>query len=480
MASHLWYRNLLTPEPTQRGWFFHPLEVVLGLAQRVTGIPYMVLANAISLACAPALALGLMTVARRAGLPRPGIAAVIALLAGSFAPLLHGAVMIGLIHMDIATVRSVGGDATPIFAGPGLYLLLAVLVLGALPLGNAQDPARGFRLAGIALFFLATVYPFFVPTLWLTVGLCALAWTKRWSWRPMLRGVAWLFVLSGLPLLYWVALPLVDGEYARFAAANHRPLFSPVTTIVSLGLGSGAILGISRLLRANPYQQMLACFAMAFIAALYIPAHPWRSHVFYLSPVLVIAAIAAWWPLLLCLRYRLRWIIVGGLLAIATASTPYYYARNISGLVHFRAPTYLTSGNVAAIQWIAEQPGTDVVLATRELSPWVAARGHHRVVVAHYLWTKDYQRRRAAVETVFKDGADPRPLLEAERVAWVLIDEESGTPGWARGVQPAARFERTVVLRTDRLLEHLEGKKVSKHPLNPLREPDNAWLQNNP
>ena len=110
----------------------------------------------------------------------------------------------------------------------------------------------------------------------------------------MLRGIGWLGVFSALPMLYWAMLPWVDSEYARFAADNQRPLFSPLLTLVSLGLGSGAIIGIPRLLRANAYQQMLACFAMACILALYVPAHPWRSHIFYLSPVLVIGALAAW------------------------------------------------------------------------------------------------------------------------------------------------------------------------------------------
>src|SRR5215468_10953962 len=72
MRTHLRYQNLLTPEPTPRGWFVSPLELVLGLAQRATALPYTVLVNALWLACAPALACGLMTVARRAGLSRPG------------------------------------------------------------------------------------------------------------------------------------------------------------------------------------------------------------------------------------------------------------------------------------------------------------------------------------------------------------------------------------------------------------------------
>src|SRR5262249_49318792 len=71
MAAHLRYQNLMTPEPTPRGWFFHPLDAVMGLAQKATGIPFMALVSAVALACAPALAFGLMTMARRARLRRP-------------------------------------------------------------------------------------------------------------------------------------------------------------------------------------------------------------------------------------------------------------------------------------------------------------------------------------------------------------------------------------------------------------------------
>jgi len=420
----------------------------------------MALTNAFALACAPVLAFGLMTIARRAGLGFPGVAAAIALLAGSFAPLVHMADMLGVIHGDVAMMRSVGADATPMWARPGLYLLLAVLVLAALPMGDAQDPVRGFRLAGIPMFALAAVYPFFIPTLWLTSGFCALLWARRWGWRSMLKGVGWVGVFSALPMLYWAVLPWVDSEYARYVADTRlgRPLFSPLLTLVSLGLGSGAIIGIPRLLRANAYQQMLACLTVAVIVALYVPAHPWRSHIFLLSPVLVIGALAAWWPVFLRLRPGLCWILAGGLLAAATISIPYYYSRVVRGLAHRGPPTYLTSGDVGAIRWIAERPGTDVVLARWDVSPWIAARGHHRVVVGHYQWTNEYDRRRAEVQAIFEEGADPRPLLRAEQVAWVLIDEDRSTPAWARGVEPAARFDQTVILRADQLLEHLESE----------------------
>jgi hypothetical protein len=330
----------------------------------------MVLVPALSLACAPALAFGLMTIARRADLGRPGVAAVIALLAGSFAPVVHAATMIGLIpRADVASVRGVGGDATPIFAGLSPQLMLAVLVLATLPTGDKRDPAPSFRLASIALFTLAAVYPFFIPTLWLTVGLYTPLWAKRWGWQSTLRGISCLGIFSALPMLYWAVLPWVDSEYARFAALNRQPLFPFRLVLVSLGLGSAAIGGIPWLLRATAYQQLLACFAGACIVALYVPAHPWRSHIFYLSPVLVITALAVWWPILMRLRRGARWMLAGGLLAAATTSLPYYYARNISGLAHLGPPVYLTSGDVAAIRWLADQPGTDVVLARKDLSP---------------------------------------------------------------------------------------------------------------
>jgi len=464
MATHLRYRNLLTPEPTQRGWFFTPLEFTLGFAHRVTGISYTALGIAIDLACAPALAFALMALARRIGLDHPGAAALIALLAGSFAPLVLGAARFGLTLGDPDIVRRMGGDATPNFAGVGLYLLLTTLVLIALPGAASRDPARGFRRAGVALFALATIYPFFIPTLLLTVGLCALLWARQWGWRPMLGGVGWLGLFSAPPIVYWAVLPRVDSEYARFAASDRIPLLSPFTVLVSLGLGVGAIAGVPRLLRGNVYQQMLACFSVALVVALYIPAHPWRSHLFYLSPVLVIAALAAWWPFLLRVRPVPRWLLVGCLLIAATVSLPYYDRRNFDGLAHTGPPTYLTDDDVAAIRWIAGQPGDDVVLARTDVSPWVAARAQHRVVVGHYLWTHDYQRRRSEVEAIFAGSADPRPLLRAEHVAWILIDEERGTPPWARDVEPAARFGQTVVLRADPLLAHLEEQEQRTPP----------------
>jgi hypothetical protein len=458
MAAHFWYQNLLTPDPTPRGWFLHPLDMFFGLIQRAMGLPYMALWMGLVVVCAPALAFALMHLARRAGLSRPGIATVVALLAGSFAPLVLGAQMLGLIHKDTEWILAVGGEATPIsFAVVSTYLLPAILVLIAIPLGDVKDPERGFRLAGVPLAVMGIIYPFFVPTLLLTAILCALLWAKGRGWKSTLKGIGWLCVWSGPPMMYWALLPHIDSEYARFAAANRQPLFSIPAVLVCLGLSVGAIVGIPRLLRANAYQQVLGCFAAAFVIAFTIPAHPWRAHLFMLSPILMIGALAAWWPLFLRLQRGPRWILIGSFLAASILGDSYYYARKVRILFQLVPPVYISSGDVAAIQWIANQPGIDVVLARYDLSPFVASRGHHRVLVGQWLWTHQYERRRAEVAAVFENGADPRSLLKTERVAWVLIDGDRGVPAWAEGVEPAARFGETFVLRADWLIEHLES-----------------------
>src|SRR5581483_7101373 len=133
------------------------------------------------------------------------------------------------------------------------------------------------------------------------------------------------------------------------------PVLSPAAVLASLGLGTGALIGAPRLLRGNCYQQLLACFTVAFVTMLYLPAHPWRPHLFYLSPVLVLAALAAWWPLLAQLPRETRWIVTGGTLAAATISIPFYWPSTTLHPGPAGPPWYLVQDDVAAIQWLADQ-----------------------------------------------------------------------------------------------------------------------------
>jgi hypothetical protein len=454
MASHLRFENLLTPDSTSEGWFVTPLEAALGLAGKATGLPYMALLSGVGLLCALPLAFALMALARRAQVPRPGLAAVVALIAGSFSPLLVIPGRLGLLpHGFVSTTRSAGGDATPIFAGPGLNLLLAVLVLVVVPADDGEDSARGFRRSGMALLALAAIYPFFAPTLVLTAVLCALTWAASRGARRTLAGLVWFLALAAAPVLYWTALPHLDAEFARFASLNWRPLYSPAVVLVTMGLGVGAIIGIPRLLRGNAHQQMLACFTIAWLIAIYVPSHAWRSHLFYLSPILVIGSIAAWWPVLRDVPRRLGPPVAAALVAAAAVSLPYYYSRNLVGMFSFERPVYLTDGDVDAIQWIATQPNEDVVLAPSNLSPWIAARAHHRVLVGHYLWTHEYNARRREVDAIFDAGANPQPVLKAARVRWIVLDTDRGVPAWARNITPAARFGSTTILLASAVLD---------------------------
>jgi len=398
---------------------------------------------------APLLAVALVALTRRAGLRRPVVPLLVALLAGTFQPLVLYAHELGL--RGWSHLSGVGVDNSPPSAGTWLILPLAVLTLLFLA-GPSRGPTSRFRRAGIALAAETAIYPFLGPALWLTGAFYALLLAREIGWRRVLPGAAWFTFLPAAPLLYYaVVLPRVDPEFERFSRLNYVPIFGLGGLLTSLGLGLATLLGLPRLLRGNETQRVLACTAVAVVVALYLPRHPDRSHILYLGPVLVIGAFSAWWP-------ELRTRPVGRLHALAAVavaaslvSAPYYYRHRIDAIVHRSAPAFLTAGDRAAFSWLARQHDGGVVLARTDIGPWVAARGRHRVIVGHYLWTHDWRERSKEVDAVFDGSADPRPLIRRFGVSWVVIDTERGTPGWARGISPARRFDSTVVLAARQL-----------------------------
>ena len=437
--------NLLTPERTPHGWFFSPLEFALGVAERVTGLPYGVLNVVLALLAGVAFAFGLVALARRAGLDRPLVPLLVALLAGSFQPLVLGLHRLGIPGWS--HLAGIGGGTSPLSAGAWPYLPLAVLTLVLLARPAAVDPGRAFRRAGLALLAEATVYPFFVPALWLTGALYALLVARRAGWRRVASGFAWFSAAAGAPLVYYaVVLPRVDPEFERFSRLDYLPVLGLGGTLTSLGLGLAAVLGLGRLLRGNDAQRVLGCFVVGLVVAFCLPRHPDRSHLLYLDPVLVLAAFAAWWPELRARRPQPLFAVAVAAVAAALAAAPYYYRPELDSLTPQAPPIFLTKGDRAAFSWLARRHDGGVVLARSDISPWVAAKAGHRVLVGHYLWTHDWAQRRRQVDDVFDSGADPGPLVRRFGVTWVLVDTERGTPGWMRGAPVAAHFGATEVL----------------------------------
>ena len=296
------------------------------------------------------------------------------------------------------------------------------------------------------------IYPFLSPALWLTGAFYALLLTRGLGWRRVLPGVTWFTGLPLAPLLYYaLVLPSVDPEFERFSRLNYVPVFGLGGLLTSLGLGVATLIGLPRLLRGNEAQQVLGCAAVAVVVALYLPRHPDRSHILYLGPILVIGAFAAWWPELRARRVGSWHVLAAVLVAAALVSAPYYYRFRIEALMDRSAPAFLTAGDRAAFSWLARQDDGRVVLARTDIGPWVAARGRHRVIAGHYLWTHDWRRRSQDVDAVFGKGTDPRPLIRRFGVTWVVIDTERGTPRWARGIIPARRFDSTIVLAAGQL-----------------------------
>jgi hypothetical protein len=450
MARHgRFLRNLLTPERTPNGWFFNPLEFALGWGERITGVPYSLVNLGAELIVAPVLAVALVLLAARAGLRRPAFPLLIALLAGSFQPLVLFARDLGL--RGTSHLSGVGVDNSPPSAGTWLILPLAVLTVLFLA-SPTQNSTSGFRRAGITLFVEAAIYPFLAPALWLTGAFYALLLARRRGWRQVWRGLTWFTLLPLAPLLYYaVVLPSIDPEFDRFSRLNYVPIFGLGALLTSLGLGLATLAGLPRLFRGNQAQQVLGCAAIAVVVALYLPRHPDRSHVLYLGPILVIGAFAAWWPDLRARRPG-RWhVLAAVVVAAALVSAPYYYRFRIEALADRAAPAFLTAGDRASFSWLARQNDDGVVLARSDIGPWIAARGRHRVIAGHYLWTHDWQRRSSAVDAVFARDRDPRPLISRFGVTWIVIDTDRGIPRWADRITPVRRFDSTIVLAARQL-----------------------------
>jgi hypothetical protein len=445
MAQHgRFLVNLLTPERTPRGWFFSPLEFVLGVVERASGVPYGVLNVVLALLAAPALAVALVILARRAGLDRPLVPLLVALLAGSFQPLvlfIHRLGVPGWSH-----VSGVGGGTSPLSAGAWPYLPLAVLVLVLLARVDPARPGQAFRRAALALFLEALIYPFFVPALWLTGALWAFLVARVSGRRSVLTGFAWFTASAAAPMVYYaLVLPRVDPEFERFSRLNHVPVLGVGGILTSLGLGLAALVGLPRLLRGNDGQRVLACFTIAAVVAFCLPRHPDRSHILYLNPLLVLAAFAAWWPVLRMHRPG-RWHVLAGVAtAGALVAAPYYYRPQVESLTPQAPPIFLDEGQRAAFAWLGRRHDDGVVLARSDISPWVAAKANHRVLVGHYLWTHDWEQRGREVDAIFDAGVDPLPVIRRFGVTWVLIDGERGVPAWIRGARPVARLGKTEI-----------------------------------
>ena len=190
MWQHGRFPNLLTAEPTPKGWFFSPLEWLEGGLRALTELPYPVVTALVGLACTPVFAWGLVRLARRAGIRWPCSAAVVAAFAGGFGPLLQWAHDLGAPGVSAPLVHaavSASGDATPAAAGIGAYQLLVVVVLLGLVAGVDGD-RRGFPAAGIAFAVLASIYPFYTPVLGVDRVASLLLWSRRLGRGPTRRG----------------------------------------------------------------------------------------------------------------------------------------------------------------------------------------------------------------------------------------------------------------------------------------------------
>ena len=200
----------------------------------------------------------------------------------------------------------------------------------------------------------------------------------------MLKGIVWLGIWRGPPIVYWALLPHLDPEYARLFDINHFGLLSIPVTLVGLGLGRRCnhwytmvaprkrLSSDARLLRSSVYYSAQCSRASLAPSSLSKPRTCHRDTSSMVAMFLRLQrgsrldfwSLASWSP--------------------PPSVFPIICSKGVEPSP-VRTPQYISTGDVGTISGLPPQPGTDVVLARSDLSPLFASRGHHRVVVGHWL-----------------------------------------------------------------------------------------------
>jgi hypothetical protein len=330
----------------------------------------------------------------------------------------------------------------------GLILLLAMRI--ALP----PRPASAGSLAltfGIGTL-LGAIQPFaFLP---LGTALAAwIAWSRIRDGRFPAGAPAGL-AAAGAGLLPWVVydfwITQTMPAFASWFAQNQTP--TPPVWDVALSTGLPGLLCLALLIRwvraagglkeklpSVPDGALLAALWLALnLVLIYLPVPLQRR--LMLGMWIPLAALAA--PALEAWLFRpaldkgRAWAA-----GVPLVLSNLFFAGLLLAVGLSRNPNFfLTPGQAAAADWLAENAHGQVVLAPRDLARWLPGLSGVRVVFGHPMETPDAEAARAAVDCVYRSGTacDPPAVVETYRVGWIVAD--SDWTGAGMRLVEAARF----------------------------------------
>jgi hypothetical protein len=355
------------------------------------------------------------------------------------------------------------------------------------------DDWRRYGLATLCALLLGLQHAYDLLIIYFVLGayvLVQFAGARRVLWGRF-WGLAAVGLLSFPPAGYFTLLttrnPLWKEVLAQFDNAGvftpnllHLPILLGLPFIVTLIYSANKLTQLYR--RPKPptppnaqcsilNAQFLWVWAIVGFGLLYIPTD-FQIHMLnpYQVPLALLATQALWqwtsrwnmpirqnvrWP-----RIGAQWLVVVLFIAATLPANLYLWSWRVIDLRRAEHPFYLTSDEVAALDWLdARSAERAVVLSGLELGQYVPALTGHRAFLSHWAQTVRFYEKQHDV-TAFFDQATPaaarQALLDRYQITYIIYGaEERASGGFDPATAPSLRkvFETpevTIFQRVDR------------------------------
>jgi hypothetical protein len=301
----------------------------------------------------------------------------------------------------------------------GLMALTAVLGERALTRGDPRSVA-GTALAAATV---TVMHP------WQGVTLAAMlagaaGWAEIGRRRAAAPGRLRRLLAAAIPLAaiavavtHLLALSHTDARWDAAGEQAATPYFGVGYLLMGFGpLAAFAALGIRR---PDSTRERMLLLWLVGSAIVYLAVSNSRFHAFEgMSLPLAVLAVRGW--------RRLRLPAPAAALAIAAVTLPgfAYQALRLRDSVRLdRGAYYLNPGEARALDHLDARPGEGGVLAPDTMGRSVPAHAGRSTWVGQFVWTPDYETRRARAEALFSGsltGSEARRLVRATGARFLL------------------------------------------------------------
>ncbi len=328
------------------------------------------------------------------------------------------------------------------------FLIAAALmfaIFGLFVVAERLHQMRWFVLAAVVALLLSVQHAYDLLTIYLVLGAYVLLrwWNSgKLPWHSAI-GLTIIGLVSSPPAAYFTYLTSTDPMWRQVLAQfSNAGIFTPNPLHLLIIFGPQLPLAVAALpalwRRRSDADLLLLSWVVVGFGLLYIPTD-FQIHM--LNPYQVPLALLAMRVVLRFAetpgKYTLlrRWAPIG-LLLLALPINVYLLSWRVLDLNRQSAPYFLHRDEVAALEWLNQQPDHEVVLSSETLGQYAPALSGKRAVLAHWAQSVDYYTKRDEVALFFAPTSaqnQRQAVIERYNVRYVL----AGDAELAAGAGPA-------------------------------------------